>query len=245
MKLGDRIIIKEPFIIEGLGRKEEVSRSGSIGCFFWAFDDKLNKQYYFTVSRHVAGDTNDDTTLLSRPVYDANQREIGKIVATTSTELDTCLVLVNNSVKVSDPNRLNDQLKITQIWNPSPTRDQLKQAPTQDAVTAIKNETLKVSHLGGTLASKGPGQVGKFNGVFHPGSVFDPSSLEVTPRSTMTERTTYAGDSGGPVFTDNGSLIGFIRRGGDQQQSSDTELVLADSVQTDFMLNEHILTLVE
>ena len=227
MQPGDKITIIEKF--EFLDRVREIPHNGSVGCLLSSWDKQNERrQHFFTTALHVAGDDNDKFPVVGRQVYDALKSLEGKIVIKTSSLLDTCLVMiVQGSVGLGAdhlPGVLVDgrQVRLTGVWDPSDILQQIKDASSESRLDEIKSRVLKVSHLGASLKEKGRKQIGVFDGEMEPGFL-----REDTVRLSMKKRATYPGDSGGPVFTQDGSLVGFIRRGAANVVSTDTEVVLA------------------
>ena len=232
MKPGDKITAIEKYVF--LGSSRENRRSGSVGCFVSSWDlQRAAQQDFFTVALHVAVEEEYDGPDTTRQIVTASETVKGNIFAQTPPLLDTCLVLVARNAVDPDANSLGSvngrPLKITDVWDPTETLKRLDDAQSSDEQDAIKRETLAVSHLGGTLASEGRAQIGVFDGIIQCGFID-----RETRRVQMKGRKTYAGDSGGPVFDQNGVLVGFIRRGGAKGASTDTEVVLAHYVFQEF-----------
>lgn len=197
-------------------------KTGSIGCFVSRKDD--NEHKYCTTAQHVALFSGKE----AQHVDDGSEGMAGTITkSTTEMQLDTSLIQITKGTVDAHPNRVELKdgsiIKITQVWDPTQTVDRKKNAEIKIVEDSIKQETLQVSHLGqALLAPTNSSQIGQFNGVVQYGLVEDKSRT-----LKMTGRTTYAGDSGGPVFTADGVLVGFIKTGGSQGSSNDTTIAIA------------------
>jgi hypothetical protein len=226
MKPGDKITITEKLPKTG-GTFKTGEQSGSVGCLVRSWDPQTQEsQDFFTTALHVAGADNPDAPLLGRQVYNADQTVRGKIVAKTSNVLDTCLVQIEEGSVGPGANSVAGvnmrPIRITGVWDPADILERQKKAPSLDEIKRIQQETMDVSHIGATLESMRQDQMGEFNGKLQFGL-----TDEVTRLLPMKGRATYAGDSGGPVYTKEGILVGFIRGGSDKGESEATDVVIA------------------
>lgn len=206
MRIGGRIIVGN-------------TARATLGCFIKNADDDLG----FTVSRHATVADPDQSPLLT-PVSDTEVR--GKIRIDTDRMLDTCFVELYeeqaHQLKADFCNIPYINKPFTGIWDPSDLLKRKAQASSSDEIDKISKETILVSHLGASRSEALKESKIDFDGILHCGLID-----QKIPRLQMRQRMTYRGDSGGPVFTGDYKLVGFISLGEERANSVDTAVVLA------------------
>ena len=196
---------------------------GSVGCFVTSQDHGI----CFTIALHVATKARPNG-VDGAEVQDGNSmRPVGTIASSSNNLLDTSIVrftgdLPNSSNMISDFG-----IRLRAVWDPTTIIKRLNDAATMDEELKIKNEFLQVAHIGKGLRQKGT--VSRtYTGKITYGTID-----EETKKLRMTGRMSYPGDSGGPVFTSDGLLVGFISSGGESAASDNITVVLAHYVFSD------------
>lgn len=191
----------------------------TLGCFIHDGDGDLG----FTVPRHATVKDPEDSPLFT-PVSDTNV--IGKIRTDTNRNLDTCISDINEEqvhlLKAEFYNIPYINRPFSGVWDPSDLLRRKEQASSSDEIEKISKETILVSHVGASRSETLKESKIEFNGILHCGLIDSK-----VPRLQMRQRMTYPGDSGGPVFTKDYKLVGFISMGEEKGQSKDTAVVLA------------------
>ena len=214
MRIGGRIFIGGNIHTPGTGR-------ATLGCFI-NDDDGLG----FTVPRHTA--VKDIENPLWTPVRDTEVNGNDTILSTIRTDtnliLDTCLAYPKErellKTGICDIPYINKPF--AGVWDPSDILKRKEQAAASADLEKISAETIPVSHLGASRSELLKESKIEFDGILHCGLI-----VSTLPRLQMRGRTVYSGDSGGPVFTDDYKLVGFVSLGEERAESVDTTVVLA------------------
>lgn len=206
MHIGGRILV---------GNKARAT----LGCFVQSSDGDLG----FTVPRHATVKDPEDSPLFT-PVSDT--QVIGKIRIDTNRNLDTCISDINEEqvplLKAGIYNIPYMNKPFSGIWDPTDLLERKKRASSTDEIEKINKETILVSHVGASRSEALQESKIEFDGILYCGLIDSK-----VPRLQMRQRMTYPGDSGGPVFTKDYKLVGFISMGEEKGQSKDTAVVLA------------------
>lgn len=194
--------------------------SATLGCF--VVKRIVKHKLYAIVSKHAFETVNSI-------VYSGNKRSvIGKVIQVTPNlpisqshkELDAALVELSDEVARSLTqeslaiNRGSTKIQLKNVFNPSPYRTRGPLSPTHTAMH------LMVWHSGQISEQLAGAQLDTFafNHQFGTISIADIAK----ERYRYAERHNRPGDSGGPVYQDDGTLIGF--NGGGAGPELPTEL---------------------
>nr|WP_199040386.1 hypothetical protein [Dyella sp. ASV24] len=181
------------------------TRTATLGCFVHKPGER---GLYAIVSQHAF--KQGDVVLHDRTA-------IGSVVDMTDAELDASLVKLNstaasgidkNSFKI---HRGAECIKLQSVFDPSPIRAAKDQPATSPDRRRIEALHYMVWHEGKTSGQLAATNVDSFSYNSQFGVIAAKDIMN--GRYAFEERPTRPGDSGGPVYLDNGQLVGILGGG--------------------------------
>ena len=195
----------------------------SLGCLVYSPDGIL----YAIIAAHASEPS---AEVLCK--VDDELQSVGRVVK-HRTDIDTALVKINletvNSLTAGDFEVAGIGRPLSRICRLSWYWRRVKAAATDRQRRERARSQIAVQHSGYTSNSiPAPSIDSPYGWVDVGGRALDPTQLN------MLHRTTRAGDSGGPVLTFEGELVGFISLGAGRAESSQSTVIAAEVVLDEF-----------